>query len=209
MACYHDLPWVEHACQHCAEPTPKNSTNTCPHCLKKAPIIQKMVCATWFRFPVKQIIYQFKFNQSLSNAYLLSSLLTATIQEKYKEDTLPNIIIPAPLSKNSLKKRGYNQSAMIGKQVSALLNIPMDAHLIRKVRETRAQHQLNQKERMFNLKNAFTIEPHTWTHVALIDDVITTNSTMLTLAKLLKKSGVKRIDAWSFAKTPKKKTFIP
>jgi ComF family protein len=205
--CYEDLPWAIHACRSCGEPIPKNHTEICGTCIQYPPPITRIISATWYQFPIKEMIHQFKFNSIQSNAMLLSTLLSDKIKSNYIHDSKPEALLAVPLSINRLKNRGFNQANLLAKQLGKTLKIPVNLSLIKKTKETATQHSLNQKERMQNLKNAFTISEHSWKHVALIDDIITTNSTMLTLAHLLKKSGVARVDAWSIAKTPKLKDF--
>ena len=205
--CYEDLPWTSHACRSCSEPIPENCTEMCGACMQQQPPITRIISATWYQFPINEIIHQLKFNNIQSNAMLLGTLLSDKIESSYIHDSKPQALFAVPLSINRLKKRGFNQSNLLATQLGKTLNIPVYLSLIKKIKETATQHSLNQKERMQNLKNAFTINEHSWKHVALIDDVITTNSTMLTLAHLLKKNGVERVDAWSIAKTPKIKDF--
>jgi len=205
--CYDDLPWAIHACRSCSEPIPKSCTDICGACIQQPPPITRMVCATWYQFPIKEMIHQFKFNSIQSNALLLGTLLSDKVESGYIHDSKPQVLLAVPIAINRLKKRGFNQADLIAKRLGKTLDIPVYLSLIKKTKETAIQHSLNQKERMQNLKNAFTINKHSWKHVALIDDVVTTNSTMLTLARLLRKSGVERVDAWSIAKTPKIKDF--
>lgn len=205
--CYEDLPWAMYACRSCGEPIPKSHTNICGACIQQPPPITRMISAAWYQFPIKEMIHQFKFNCIQSNAMLLGKLLSDKVESAYINDSKPQVLLAVPLSISRLKNRGFNQANLLATQLRKTLHIPVSLSLIKKTKETATQHSLNQKERMQNLKNAFTINKHSWKHIALIDDVITTNSTMLTLAHLLRKSGVERVDAWSIAKTPKIKDF--
>ena len=107
-------------------------------------------------------------------------------------------MIPVPLHKNRYRERGFNQSIEIAKIVSKTLNIPLDTKSCIRHRDTAHQVGLNGYERIENMKNAFSVHPtFQATHVAIIDDVMTTGSTVQHLAMALKTAGCHRIQVWA------------
>jgi ComF family protein len=114
---------------------------------------------------------------------------------------MPDILIPVPLHKQRLVERGFNQSLEISRAVSKQLPVPIDTQCVRRVKSTQAQQTLNITQRKQNIKGCFEMQQsHNYKHVVLIDDVITTGSTVNELAHTLKKSGVEKVGVWSIAR---------
>jgi ComF family protein len=117
--------------------------------------------------------------------------------------TLPEVLIPVPLHVHRLRQRGYNQALEIARHLSRQLQIPLDTYSCQRVLDTPHQQGLSATERKRNLKQAFRVnKPLGYRHVALIDDVMTTGTTLNILAALLRRQGVERIDNWCLARTP-------
>jgi ComF family protein len=147
---------------------------------------------------IRYLIANLKFNQQYKNARLLGMLLASHIE---KTAELPELIIPVPLHTQRYRERGFNQSVEISKTLSRLLNIPLNTKSCIRNRNTPHQIDLPAKLRHNNIKNAFrVIHPIKQQHIALVDDVMTTGSTVNEIAKVLKKSGVSRVDIWVCAR---------
>lgn len=138
----------------------------------------------------------------LSSNYPASRLMGNLMAERLsKEQKHPELIIPVPLHPTRYRSRGFNQATEIARPISKVLNIAIDRHSIQRIIDTGTQTKLHAKERHKNLRGAFQLKkPIAANHVAIIDDVITTGSTVTELAKTLKKSGIEEIEVWSFAR---------
>ena len=157
----------------------------------------------------KKLIYQFKYKPYLKDlAKTLASILVEhfVISGKNTDDIWENsILIPVPLDKKKLKIRGYNQSEELARELSKVLQIPLVADNLIKIKSTKPQMELKKEERENNLENAFVIKngvksdltPFNGKKVFLVDDVYTTGSTMEECAKVLKENGVKIV--WGIA----------
>ena len=114
------------------------------------------------------------------------------------EDTY---ITYVPMEKKKEKKRGFNQAELIAEELGKILGKKV-VPLLRKVRETRSQTELNEEERLINVKNAFSaISKVLPDNVLLVDDIWTTGATMKECSKVLKKAGVKNIFGFTLART--------
>ena len=115
---------------------------------------------------------------------------------------LPDVLIPVPLHKLRLLKRGFNQAYELGAYASRLLKIPMRTNGLERLRNTQAQSGLTRKQRRRNMRGAFYWQGSgkPGQHVALIDDVMTTGTTVNECARVLKKAGAKRVDVWVAAR---------
>lgn len=105
------------------------------------------------------------------------------------------VYVPIPLHPSRRRKRGYNQAELLARELAKRSGIPVDAHLLARVKKTRAQKELNDQERLTNLKDAFSIRKGKipYENIILVDDIYTTGSTMDAAAGLLKEHGVKNV----------------
>lgn len=113
-----------------------------------------------------------------------------------KETLHDRLIIPVPIDDKRIKHRGYNQSEEIAKELSKQLGIPLISNNLLKMRSTRAQVELPEKEREHNLIGAFIAKgPNEikGKKILLIDDVYTTGSTMEECTRILRKAGAKEV----------------
>lgn len=116
---------------------------------------------------------------------------------------MPNYLLPVPLHRRRLKERGYNQALEIARPLARYFHLEISPGVCRRTQATPAQSGLNRKAREKNLRNAFRlIEDVTGLHVTLVDDVVTTGTTVTELARCLKRGGATRVDVWAVARTP-------
>ncbi|MGB2788995.1 MAG: ComF family protein, partial [Dokdonella sp.] len=116
----------------------------------------------------------------------------------------PAALLCVPLHESRLRERGYNQALELAKPLARALHWPRHPHALRRIRSTQAQSGLDARARRRNLRGAFEVDPAQTlpTHVALLDDVMTTGSTLRECARVLRKAGVQRVDVWALARAP-------
>jgi len=189
-----------HCCYRCAETfeTANRAPQLCGHCLSKSPAFDETYAPYLHQATIRHLIATLKFNRQYKNARVLAYLLATFIR---KTAEIPDLIIPVPLHTQRYKERGFNQSTEIAKTIAKRLNIPIDTESCIRQRNTLHQIDLAAKERRKNIKNAFAvIKQIDAQHIAILDDVMTTGSTVNELAKVLKKAGVTRVDVWVCAR---------
>lgn len=154
----------------------------------------------------KKLIYQFKYKPYLSDLKnLLADLLyEALIQkeefvkalEQSNNETI--VLTPIPLHNIRLRKRGYNQAEILAKELAKKLNIKF-VNLLQRTKNTRSQVGLKREDRIKNISGAFSIVPNfpNSPNIFLVDDVLTTGSTFLEGANVLKRKGAKKV--WGIA----------
>lgn len=149
-----------------------------------------------YHAPVDHLIQKMKYHNQLEIADLLGKLLVEKLLSM--DYQLPQQIIPVPLHVSRLQQRGYNQAVEIARPVSRALKIPLNLTNCIRTRLTEPQIELSHAERKNNLKNAFdVIHQIPAKHVAIIDDVMTTGSTLNELTNALLKSGIEKVDIWT------------
>lgn len=197
FACYQDLPHLRNPCLYCGQPLFEQ-----PLCACKPEDSPFTACLSAFQyqFPINKLITQYKSQARLALCYSFAQSLAAQI--KQQKQPLPELLLPVPLSPEKLAKRGFNQSVELAKDLSKILSIPVDFHLLQTTGQAKSQKQLNRRQRQaMNTEQFYLTNKIQQTHIAIIDDVITTGTTVKTIAYLLRQQGVKHIQAWSIAKT--------
>ncbi len=200
--CLGDLPRNRHPCPRCALPLPPDSgvNRICGHCIRHPPAVDHSLAPLLYQPPVSRLIKQFKFDARLEMAGLLGGLFAASVDATGE---LPELIIPVPLHPARTRERGFNQALELARVIGRQLNIPINRHCCGRTRHTATQLSFKREERRRNLRGAFSVDqPPRGRHLALLDDVITTGSTMDELARTLKAAGAERVDAWAIARTP-------
>ena len=197
--CQQDLPWLGDCCSCCALPLSTHSRyQHCPSCIKKTPHFDKTYAAFSYQFPINILLPKIKREQQSFHLSWLAHCLASRIKDS---QPLPEVLLPVPISSIKRFYKGYNQTEQLAYILAKQLQLNLDTELILKNRDTIAQAQLNAKQRKKNLSGAFSANKHHYQHVAIIDDIMTTGSTANEIAKILKESGIKKVDVWVLART--------
>jgi len=173
----------------------------CGQCLREPPHFDATRAALDYAFPVDGLIQQLKYGARLPLAALFGDLVADSVKQA---DTGPavDLIVPLPLHPARLRERGFNQAAEIARRLSALTGIPLRLDGIRRTVDTPPQAGLHIKQRRANIRGAFACNASlTGMNVAVVDDVMTTGSTLDEFAKTLKAAGAARVENWVAART--------
>ena len=201
--CKRNLPWLDAGCYQCGGLISKpNESIICVNCQSIPPAYSRLCALFKYRPPVTRMIGSLKFGQQLYPGALFGNLLSEAILETwYVGKVLPQIIIPVPLHIKRQRLRGYNQATEIALPISKNLSINLDLNLCTRIKNTKPQARLDKINRLRNLDSAFIVNSdHAYKHVALVDDVVTTGSTINAISRALLKSGVDNIDVWCVCK---------
>ena len=197
-ACATALPWNRSACTRCALPLPE--PGVCGECLQRPPALTETRAAFVYGFPLDRLAPRFKFHRDLAAGRLLAELMADGLVAAPR----PEALVPVPLHRRRLRRRGYDQALELARPLARTLGIPLHADLLSRQRATAPQSELDAAARQRNLRNAFAVPPNRAMpqHVALVDDVMTTGATLRAAARALLKAGVLRVDAWVCARVP-------
>lgn len=150
-----------------------------------------------YEFPVDAAIKALKFKRRLFYGPALAEVLCRECQH------LPgdiDAVLPVPLHWRRKWFRGFNQAHEIAMPVAKHLGVPL-VHNVRRVRATPFQSGLSATERARNLRDAFVVRGDlSWSHVLIVDDVITTGATTRQLAKVVLKAGAEKVSALAVAR---------
>lgn len=199
--CERTLPVLMHACPRCAIPYEHPGTDgECGACQKHPPAFMRSIALYRFAPPVDHFIRALKFHQQLGMARLLGERLAQRLAEAQAR---PDLILPVPLHRTRLRERGYNQALEIARPVAHRLEIPLDAFSLRRVRATLPQTGMALAARRKNLRAAFALDARMNLQnlrVALVDDVMTSGSTVQAAAQCLRAAGAQEVEVWVVAR---------
>jgi len=144
---------------------------------------------------LKEVIHRFKYGGSRRLARPLAFLMVEVVLSEALHKII-DLIVPVPLAKDRLRRRGFNQAALLAKEIGSILKIPVDGQTLVKVADTPAQTGLPRAARELNLINAFKVinkRKFYGKNILIIDDVFTTGSTMSAVAAELRHSGAEQV----------------
>lgn len=198
VLCGDVISFNEHLCDSCGEEV---DSETIIRFIPYAKSGETIVCVSPFKYKekIRKAILKFKFQGHTEYARPFAKIISEKICENLKINNIDindvDYVCAVPLSENRILEREYNQSELLAKEISKNLSIPMN-NVLKKIRETSLQHDLNAKEREENLFGAFSVVKGTDIHdksFILCDDIITTGNTLKECIKTLKDRGARKI----------------
>ncbi len=201
-ACAAELVRNRLCCPRCALPL-QTPAPLCGECLKRAPPFTAASAPFVYAHPLDLLMTRLKFGHSLAAGRVLSEVWIDALSEGMPAQ--PSALIPVPLHPSRLRERGYNQALELARPLARALGIALRHDVLLRTRATPAQVNLEAKVRRRNLRGAFCIVDNAAlpAHVAVVDDVMTTGTTLRECARVLLRAGVRRVDVWALARAPR------
>lgn len=192
--CADDLPRIEkEVCPRCQLPAANG--DVCGRCLKKPPQWQQLRALWHYEFPADAAILGAKYGHNFALMRWAATQLPAW---PFAADAT---LIPVPLAEKRLQWRGYNQAQVIAREFSRRFALHVDTDAMIRTRETEVQQGLDWIERRRNVRAAFaSTRSLSGESVVLVDDVLTTGSTLNELARAALDAGAARVDALVLAR---------
>lgn len=186
--------------------------------MRRRPAFDATVAAARFEPPFDQVVRNLKYAARLHEAPMLGALAAdrwaawrpspgLTIALRDDGRTRIDVIVPVPLSRERLARRGFNQSLEIARAVARPLRTPLDPGCVLRILETAPQASLRLADRRRNLRGAFVVPDAAAARlrgrsILVIDDVMTTGATLDELARTLKRAGTASVVNLVVARTP-------
>ncbi len=198
--CYDDLKYFPAVnCPVCAKPIHSEHADGCRECGERKNHFSYIKPAGVYEGALKEIIHYMKFNNKKGLAKVAAGFMVERISPDVFKGA--DMLVPAPLSREALDGRGYNQTENVAYFISKQTGIPL-VNAVKKIKETAPQNTLDRKERMRNLKGAFeTAVDVAGKTVIIVDDVFTTGATVNEIAKALVNSGAAEVRAVVIARS--------
>jgi len=201
IPCLLELPGARAArCPHCGL---VHSGGSCGSCARQPPPFDRTIASADYAPPLDRVVTALKFGRQLALARPLGELLAAAWLGS--RDAAPlDCLVPVPLGAARLSQRGFNQALEMARAMSAALAAPLPVHglLLHRVRDTPSQSTLDLTTRRANLSGCFACRGRLdGRRVGLVDDVMTSGSTLAEAAATLKAAGAIRVVALVAART--------
>ncbi len=195
------------ACLLCGEPIAENENMICVSCLESLPSaspslisnllmeikdarISDIYIGYEYSDQLKELMHLFKYQRFTK----LSAVFASAIASQVKKNEMIDLIVPVPLHVKKKHERGYNQSELIAEELSKRINVNYNFDVLYRKKYTVSQTTLNKNERMQNVGDAFVCKQNIQDKTLLIvDDVITTGSTLKACAQCVLQNGAKNV----------------
>jgi ComF family protein len=191
-------------CSKCSQPFAGAITDvfTCANCEGRTLHFDTAVSCYRSRGPVRNVIHDFKYGRQLHVRHLLGRWLADALDDPRLAGRRFDMVVPVPLHPTRKRERGFNQAELLAVELNRLRAIPV-CDLLQRIRYTTTQTQFDRMERIENLGGAFRLRRNCdvqGCRVLLVDDVLTTGSTLSECALVLKKAGVLSVHAATVAR---------
>ena len=140
--------------------------------------------------PVQTILHELKYKNNREIGLYFGRLIGSEIKRKEPSQII-DALIPVPVHHRKRFDRGYNQSDLLARGISSVTAVPVKTGLLSKTRNTKSQTKLSKEERRENIIGTFTVseEIKNYTSIALVDDVVTTGSTVSAICDVLREKN--------------------
>jgi ComF family protein len=193
--CVRRLSFVgEPCCARCGKDIEDEEAEFCSDCGSTHRSYIKGFPALVYDAEINPCMMAFKYGGKRGYADFLASLIVKRQGQEILA-AAPDVLIPVPIHKARLKKRGYNQAELLAKSLSSYLGIPCDSDLLIRQKNTRALKTVEGNAREQNLKNAFNSVSKSveYSRVLLVDDIYTTGATIEGCTQVLNRLGLQEV----------------
>lgn len=194
-------------CHRCGLPLndsqpPGTGTPVCRNCQETPPQLDGLLVYAYHSEPLREAIHQFKYQDLQSLAGPLGRLMGEGWTTLSPGNLEIDAIVPVPLHPTRLRHRGYNQAALLARELGAHLQRPVVEETLVRVKATAPQVELGAEERRANVHNAFRCKDSSLAgkRVLLVDDVCTTGSTLDSACLALRGAGTLSVWAYTLAR---------
>jgi competence protein ComFC len=219
VVCSGDVERPEYLCESCRDKAPRITPPFCTKCSEPffGAITQTFSCANCehrildfdsaiasyrSRGLVRDLVHAFKYGRQRHLRHPLAEWLGETMNDPRLRGRRFDMIVPVPLHPARERERGFNQATLLAELFARRAAVPLRP-VLERIRYTRTQTAYDRAERMENLRDAFRLRKNLNVrelHVLLIDDVLTTGSTLSECARVLKKAGAVSVYAATAAR---------
>ena len=195
-------------CTTCLHKIPKTNL----HLVKDNPIEKKFwgrvdieSATSYFYYskgsPFQKLLHRLKYSKGKEIGVMLGKIAGLQLVESTRFENI-DMLVPVPLHPNKLKKRGYNQSQCICQGLACAMNLPIDNHTLIRIVENPTQTKKSTYERWENTNGIFDVydtEAFEGKHILLVDDVLTTGSTLIACIEAIKSKTNAKISVFTIA----------
>ena len=204
LDCWRSLTFLgEPCCRRCGLPFEYEGEGECGRCLAEPPPFDRLRAAVAYGEVSRQVALRLKYSGRPGLAGTLAHFMLRRLDGGEGRDE--PVLVPVPLHRWRIWKRGYNQAALIASALARRTGLPAELDLIRRTRATPPLKGLGRRERALAVRGAFKVPAEARARLAgrrviLVDDVYTSGATASACAKVLKRAGASSVDVLCWAR---------
>ena len=188
----------ETGCTVCGLPLQATEATTCGACLARPPRIARTRAAVTYDDLSRGLAIRLKYGRKVAIARTMARYMAPLVQS-----SADPLLVPVPLHRTRLWQRGFNQSALVARELSRRLKLPANPLALRRLRRTPPLKGMSALQRRKTVAGAFEVSDKAAVAgrtIILIDDVLTTGSTAEACARTLQRAGAARVELITWAR---------
>lgn len=191
-ACWGQMEWLGNGgCQRCGLPLEATDIETCGRCLAKPPTLDRMRAAVAYGDLPRSIALRLKYGRKVA----LAKTMARYMAPLRPDQGAGALLVPVPLHRWRLWGRGFNQSALVARELSKMWGLAADHRTLQRVKRTPPLKGMNPRQRRNSVAGAFKSSAAvSGRDIILVDDVLTSGSTAEACARALRRAGAARIE---------------
>ena len=197
--CWTAIEWLgDRGCVTCGLPLEATDIETCAKCLAEEPTIQRTRAAVAYGELTRTLPLRLKYSRKVALARTMARYMWPLLSPAEGA-----VLMPVPLHRSRLWARGFNQSALLARELGRLSGLAVDPFILRRRRRTAPLKGMNPTRRRREVSGAFEVERKDGIRgrtVILVDDVLTSGSTAEACARTLRRAGANRIELVCWAR---------
>lgn len=204
-ACWNDLHFITAPlCARCGVPFPYDvgEAALCGTCAAEAPGYDSARAALVYNDASAGLVLGLKYGDRTQLSQIMAAMMARAAPESLAQ---ANLIVPVPLHARRLRRRFFNQAALIAAALGKIATLPVRVDALERTRDTPPSRGMSRSARFDNVRGAIRISPRAKSsvcgrHILLVDDVMTTGATVDACTRQLKRAGAARVDIVTFAR---------